>query len=1411
MIIRYYNLFHLRFTKETHISLINLLYQVVTVPNLELIVVLRAANLLAALLKKKKLLTRDDLELEWRPLYKLWRFVDYSTYETCGLIYVPSDITKHIKNLVKACRSYFPLNATHEMLEEWKPWLCAYDTKMQDAFTMMDSFLPTDLPPEVAKTHGYGLWLDDIVKLWLTSPSKFGWHTQVVTILARLAWDLCGILPWSSHLDVIFSDLLCSFSIPVGTSQLSVTVKGHTGDPEILAFFIAALIGPHKDGEKCLEALQHLCTAVTTHMHPSNNGKWQQSIVSFVVRFTQLVVLRWRRENHTSEEKHWWYDYTPKDARLTQEILDRIAVMMLPLAECSAFSKSVQSDVAVTPLVNLLQISPQNVMPTVLANLDSSLETLTEPHRLYSSLRVAASAVVYLAADKCCDNGGARNPTEGLPPPSRNLIVPLLLNLLPGIDPNDLRKTYLCGQILALTVMQVPLVDCSNRENQGNETENDILQGTSQFEEFITSFMDRFFQLVEAVAHSGMGSSPTANERQSIEEQALEEGLTPLLSLIVGQSDKKLKQIAVDYLFRWVMEHRLDAVTSGRIIAKLCQATASAAQSIYTDRFIPVLVDKVESYFNERPGLMEEEKLDNDMLWFLAILSQSCAVDGEIIVKHVDSLKRVLKWTLLARCRKTSAIAVAMLRHLLKSLTRIYPMENTSLEDGDFEKTEQGTCNYWGYFYKLSDVQLKWHVPHQHEFAAAKSVIDELFLPSYNWLDDYANGKQQNVEREVLEQHVRIIRSFVRSLAPVLPFWTEDGDNELVTDLVDCAVPLNSWPIFAGYDSETTAAMFSLNGSNMRRSVLQLAERLIERIRISNEDFAKPLVEVIGMIETVLLDGGQQKSGRTDTALRVNDMMSRYMQPFLPVAGEHRKYHRLWLVDRVDVQHQNIVSNSRPRVFSKLHEEAILNLFRLTMHYYSEVRKAAQQTLHASRAGYPYSYRCIMEPLCYVIKNCGDLSGSKYDVWSKDADNDNRLKGALYDILGSSDQCLVTKRSWQILADVLPLLIELRLPEKPSLQDLIDRIVDRFDSTFETFTLTLEHPKALLDAAEKLYPNDDSAFDGAKFERENNQQWLKSFETLNNRLSTILSNTSLPSRSLLIGLDFLRYLLRYDFPCDKQLAETVLKLTIGDTPQQATLCVDALLSICRQIRRRPAKVVQTFPSENVGKILPGERADNAQFLYDPNEDIWNNPEKWKKQAFVDKTYLGFSCWAKEVPCYTGSTVLDPVVNKDRSDNGMTEVERLLFSYFCSETNSNNGKSKDVTFLHEFIDQLVHQIHANDGSNFMWKIVYIFKILLRLFYPVLLPMVLDQIDRLIGDEQPSSAPSSQAVAAELFAAAIRASKFWPHDVIEKLSHRLTASLDTALKKMTADWEDCWVNSFSTLAVSFLSILIYLVNN
>ena len=44
------------------------------------------------------------------------------------------------------CYSYFPVESTQEMLEEWRPLLCPFDITIIKGLGYLDLFLPTVLP-----------------------------------------------------------------------------------------------------------------------------------------------------------------------------------------------------------------------------------------------------------------------------------------------------------------------------------------------------------------------------------------------------------------------------------------------------------------------------------------------------------------------------------------------------------------------------------------------------------------------------------------------------------------------------------------------------------------------------------------------------------------------------------------------------------------------------------------------------------------------------------------------------------------------------------------------------------------------------------------------------------------------------------------------------------------------------------------------------------------------------------------------------------------------------------------------------------------------------------------------------------------------------------------------------------------
>ena len=71
-----------------------------------------------------------DLELPWKPLHDLVEIVLYNKFESHGLILIPKNLENILKNAVRTCRPYFPVSATRQMLDEFRPLLCPFDVSI---------------------------------------------------------------------------------------------------------------------------------------------------------------------------------------------------------------------------------------------------------------------------------------------------------------------------------------------------------------------------------------------------------------------------------------------------------------------------------------------------------------------------------------------------------------------------------------------------------------------------------------------------------------------------------------------------------------------------------------------------------------------------------------------------------------------------------------------------------------------------------------------------------------------------------------------------------------------------------------------------------------------------------------------------------------------------------------------------------------------------------------------------------------------------------------------------------------------------------------------------------------------------------------------------------------------------------
>ena len=424
--------------------------------------------------RKRELITRDDLTLGWRPLYELFERTLFSPYENLGMYFIPDNYETAIKNLIRSCRPYFSLQSTQEMLDEWRPLLCPYDTVIIKATSYLELFLPTLLPAE-HHDKGFKLWFEEFMLLWQTSQNTPSWEQNLIYLFARLANDTIGYIDWNPHIPQIFTHLIRSFNLMGGQHKVQITRGYSVFNINSVVMWLVAMLGPHSH---CQKHVTKLFKAIESYYHPSNTGKWNLKLQNLLFKLPASFVSRLYRERY---KKQSWRTPIPHSHKLTEDDINQFVDSILNVVMISMFSRFGVVESA-TALQSLSLLRPEKVIPPVLEKMYSSFETLTEPHRLTASMQCVISvARALVRANKFYPEG-----------PSH--VLPLLLSALDGLDVNDMKKCMVTFQFIATFSTLIPLIDCSSAVNVRNdlsEIEVQLCLATAQFEDFVLQLMDR--------------------------------------------------------------------------------------------------------------------------------------------------------------------------------------------------------------------------------------------------------------------------------------------------------------------------------------------------------------------------------------------------------------------------------------------------------------------------------------------------------------------------------------------------------------------------------------------------------------------------------------------------------------------------------------------------------------------------------------------------------------------------------------------------------------------------------------------------------------------------------------------------------------------------------------------------------
>lgn len=1348
---KYIRLYGLKFPLADHVSLIKLLFSVIFIPDLEPFIVNHVGSCLVSLLKKRELISGDQLEIDWRELYTLYDTTMQSKKEALGLIKIPGSLDMTLRSLIKFSRPYFPISSTSEILSELRPLMCPLDVTMGKAMSYYEMFLPTYSVAAKYPEHTYQLWYPEFFDFWTACGNSPMWEPSLVGLLARLAEDAPGLVDWGSALPVVFTRIQKMFCLPVHYNKTNVGYKGQQLDSNTAARWIVNTLGA---GGQTQAYLGQLLASLESYYHPANTGKYILKLTEFLARIVESFIKRVHRERH--RKPSWGYRPT-SSAQLTDTDITEFVMSIKPVVFHAMWLRCL--DVGST-LQSLATLRPGLILPTLVQRLYSSLETVTEPHKLTASL-FSVVGVSRCLVTYCPEY-----------PEGQTHVLPLLFATLPGIDTNDLRKSMVTFQYISTFATFIPFVNNSVEAaslNDLSEEESKIYSQSAQFEDFIVEFLNRCFAIIENSEVQQIRSEVSTDDASVSREDTMKDvGMASTFSAILIQSSQSLYDVALKKVKSWLAGRIMEWKVSGRIAAGLCRCLTKVRPERGLAGLLAPLLTSVEISLEEREG--KEETLGDEIKFQMQVLAELVRVPGTFLLPYLDRLGGILT-NLTKHCSKEGDLLTgALLRNLLRSLTHVFPIEYKSIARGfDQDLSTYRPLQDWGVAGDIHDLAIEWYMPGEKEVKAAQGLVTDFLANTLNKLELCAKGEVV-LSREELLSRLSLVTQFVQGAGGLFHPW---GEEIIILKPSNVVLKHQTHIAFKGKTPELT-----LDGGNARLRIVTVLHGLLAHILDKTPDDTKSLIAVGSAYQKILFFAGVQRD-EYDSRWKGFQAVKKCMENKL--LGSKKHIRRI-LVDRTHLQHESRMIENANKNFTNVHRQIYKDLLLLSTSHYAEVRIKGQEVLGKSMKFFSYSYEEVIPHLITLLKGGEGVDHEQF-------------KGALYLILGPKGKSLLIKHNWNTFAALCPSVIEASHSEKPSIIKVFSAVQETVVHHLETLTITLRLPDSVLGPALAMWgepedgdgalvtslvpsqsaPTQDEIDEGRKRMEDGNKTTLALFQEIINTLCEQLESGRLHWRHYNAGFAILATLTRYDVKLNARAVRILVNNLAHDNIVVRKTAIHTMAGVLRQHKKRHPVVQKNL---EVGEDLkPGDRVDNEWLQY--KESNWpQNKEDWNKPNFVHKTHYGYYIWPQKMMVYAGEDI-QPRLNRIEAE--MSPEEREIFAFF------NDAKNLDklVSFL---------SLEENKGKDkFDSRKFLMWKGLFRNYGSSILENLKAHIEKLCEDQQ----ESHQRCAAEMVAGLIRGSKHWPWDMTKELWDWLVPVLRKLLGKVTVetigDWGTCFATS------------------
>ncbi|CAF1134879.1 unnamed protein product [Rotaria sordida] len=1153
--------------------------------------------MLRELMRKIRLITRNDLIIDWRIFYN-WAQLIYDNHDkTHGLVILPKDINMSLFACVRLCTSYFSAQTTQEILDELRPRICPFDSSFVNTIKMFTLLLPVNLPPDL-HNQGFKLWLAEFFGIWANIQKTSAWKSYLCVLFSSVAWNNIGHIHWEPWMPQIFTHILRSFSLPIGKIQISL--EEYNPIVSTSTKWIIAMIG---NGGSCLQYLRDLLMAMKSFYHPSNTGAFQKDLVEFILGLAQNFVDR----VHLERTSRPVWSFAPLESyRLTEQDITDFVNCVKDYAFISIFNKDYTEEAAKT-CKYLSILRPELIIPSIVEKHFSSIDCMTEPHRFTSIITCLTHIARQIVQQTSAYSQG------------QIYVLPILMSVLPGIDLNDLEKTSVTLEFLDTILMLITCVDCSSAVNTRNdltEIEKEVCLSTASFEDFIVEFLNRIFQMIDVLS-ADMSDAVTNNADIDIDDIMINWKLTTIMFNIVQQCSSKIFQKIREKVINFVSGVCLSSRVRD-IVSSLVQALVKGNPVETLKYLMPKTCESIEKILNnsESTILLTDHKGDIELTWYLILFAELVHARGDALMIYKSMIMSVFRQCIYFINKNSYETIAHAIEHLLESLTHVYPIDyRLTVENIDEPFVDFLPIRAWGQYVDFNKLQVQFHIPNEDEIDFACEFVNTFLYPELTLL----NEKGLKISNDERLRSLTIIQSIATECFRMIPRI----ESEQIQNLIPSVVPYESkyqiqFPI---YSKEPSKKKHSYSLSLDYLSVSEFKENLRMRLFID-----------IGKLLDLLIENNSDDVASMTTALKFYSLTSIYYginESYIEFSRDEFTSHEQLLKNKLCGEGQNNrflsiqkiglqieeLELSNVGILNDIDKQIILKLFELSINRYSEVRCAAQTELFKVLKYYQFSFQVIIDRIAELFN-------------TQDEVDHDQIKGCLYILLGDDSFFLPTKYSWTMKEKLWPSIVRMAHANKISIQNLIDDIHEKICDEFVTQVIIQNTNEISIHAAIGLWhPLEPSEIETRN---ESNQTDIQSYSNLIEALNLSLVDDILTWGQQKIAIGLLCLLLQKFVPISSSCIETFVDFLVHDNIELRRYATIGIVAFCR-LQKPPRIYIEKSLEEifhNISKSLPaimndecspGDRDDNSWVTIDD----YKPPEtqiEWEQTCFLDKPF-----------------------------------------------------------------------------------------------------------------------------------------------------------------------------------------------